>query len=208
VVTGPAPRTQSRDEFLANSAIKYWSDGLHALAANAPALDILGLDDGSMIELTTELTAGARRGEIQRLIAEDLAKLGGSSVERLDTLLEKAGFFAASHINRFVSTLGFDRIPEEARPTAPNGNGDDVVPVFARTPERSNCDDLGSEKETFAYLGLSEWMYAFHQLVRDNVLAGEGLVIDVAENERLKAILAAIDASVGKGAGGDGRAPA
>jgi hypothetical protein len=199
---------QSREDFLAHSAIKYWADGLHALAANGPALDMLGLDEGSMSELATELTAAVRRGEIQHAIAEDLAKLGGSSIERSDMLLDKAGFFAASHINRFVSTLGFDRMPEDARPKAPDGNGDNVVPVFARQPERSNCDDLGRERDNFAYLGLSEWMYAFHQLVRDNVLAGEGLTINVAENERLKGILSAIDASVAGSAGEAGRASA
>jgi hypothetical protein len=205
---GTAPRMQSREDFLAHSAIKYWADGLHALAANGPALDMLGLDEGSMSELATELTAAARRGEIQHAIAEDLAKLGGSSIERSDMLLEKAGFFAASHINRFVSTLGFDRVPEDARPKAPDGNGDNVVPVFARQPDKSNCDDLGRERANFAYLGLSEWMYAFHQLVRDNVLAGEGLVINVAENERLKGILSAIDASVAGSAGEAGRTSA
>ncbi|WP_284284140.1 virulence factor SrfC family protein [Mesorhizobium amorphae] len=68
----------------------------------------------SASELVAELTAAARRSGLEERIAADLAKLSGSSVERSNILLEKAGYLATSHINRFASTLGFDAMPENS----------------------------------------------------------------------------------------------
>ncbi|MFB9984759.1 virulence factor SrfC family protein [Mesorhizobium kowhaii] len=184
-----------REAYLARSAIRHWTDGLFALARNDNALQAIGLGQESANELVAELTAAARRSGIEERIAGDLARLSGSSVERSDILLEKAGFLATSHINRFVSTLGFDAMPENKRPMAPDGTENGEVRVFARRPSVSDCDGLGVERRNFSYLALSEWMYAFHQVVIDNVLSGEGITINVEENERLRAILEALDAS-------------
>ena len=71
-----------------------------------------------------------------------------------------------------------------------------MVTVFAKRPVRANCDELPRQRNGFAYLALSEWMYAFHQLVIDNVTSGEGFAVNVEQNERLRTILAALsDAS-------------
>ncbi|AZO45283.1 virulence factor SrfC family protein [Mesorhizobium sp. BR1-1-3] len=184
-----------RETYLARSAIRHWTDSLFALARNDNALQAIGLGQESASELVAELTAAARRSGLEARIAADLAKLSGSSVERSDVLLEKAGFLATSHINRFVSTLGFDAMPENKRPLAPDGTENGEVRVFARRPSVSDCDGLGVERRNFSYLALSEWMYAFHQAVTDNVLSGEGITINVEENERLRAILDVLDDS-------------
>ncbi|MER8629704.1 virulence factor SrfC family protein [Mesorhizobium opportunistum] len=184
-----------REAYLARSAIRHWTDGLFALARNDNALQAIGLGQESASELVAELTSAARRSGLEERIARDLAKLSGSSVERSDILLEKAGFLATSYINRFVSTLGFDAMPENKRPLAPDGTENGEVRVFARRPSVSDCDGLGVERRNFSYLALSEWMYAFHQVVTDNVLSGEGIIINVEENERLRAILDALDES-------------
>ncbi|MBZ9994116.1 virulence factor SrfC family protein [Mesorhizobium sp. BH1-1-4] len=185
-----------REAYLARSAIRHWTDSLFALARNDNALQVIGFGQESASELVAELTAAARRVGLEERIAGDLAKLSGSSVERSDILLEKAGFLATSHINRFVSTLGFDAMPENKRPLAPDGTENGEVRVFSRRPSVSDCDGLGVERRNFSYLALSEWMYAFHQVVTDNVLSGEGITINVEENERLKAILDTLDQSV------------
>lgn len=184
-----------REAYLARSAMRHWLDGLLALSRNDGALQAIGLTHKLASELVAELTAAARRTGVEEQITEDLSKLSGSSVERPDILLERAGFLATSRINRFVSTLGFEALPEEKRPMAPDGTDDGEVRVFARRTNVANCDGLGKDRRNFSYLALSEWMYAFNQLVTDNVLSGEGITVNVDENERLRTILETLNSS-------------
>ncbi|TPN15913.1 virulence factor SrfC-like protein [Mesorhizobium sp. B2-3-3] len=195
--SGPtvSQKALAREAYLARSAMRHWLDGLLALSRNDGALQAISITHKLAGELVAELAAAARRTGLEDQIAEDLAKLSGSSVERPDILLERAGFLATSRINRFVSTLGFETLPEDKRPTAPDGTEDGEIRVFARRPNVTNCDGLGKERRNFSYLALSEWMYAFNQLVTDNVLSGEGITVNVDENERLRAILEALGSS-------------
>ncbi|MGO8105575.1 virulence factor SrfC family protein, partial [Rhizobium leguminosarum] len=78
--------------------------------------------------------------------------------------------------------LGFDTVPDDKRPKAPDGTDDGMVTVFAKRPNNTNCDGLGRERSNFSYLSLSEWMYAFHQMVIDNVISGEGFTVNVEQN--------------------------
>lgn len=200
----PAPavsqRALTREAYLARSAVRHWLDGLQALARNDNALQILGLDEEVASELVTELAAGARRAGVEERIAQDLKTLSDNTIERPDVLLEKAGFLATTRINRFVGTLGFDAVPEDKRPKAPN-SADAEFPVFAKRPVASNCDGLGQERYDYRYDALSEWMYAFNQLVVDNVQSGEGVAVNPEENGLLGAILSLLDAAGGSGAG-------
>ena len=200
--TAPGPSVSqavlSREAYLARSAMEYWIDTLAALARGEGLNQISGLSGELATEMVSELTAAARRSGLEARIALEIARLGGGSVERHDTLLEKAGFYATSLINRFVNTLGFDVRPEAERPKAPQGDGQADVPVFARRAVVSNCDALPAERQHFAYTALSEWMYSFHQVVVDNALSGEGVTINIDANNRLKAILDGLDASLGR----------
>jgi len=204
-VTTPAvasapQKVLAKEAYLAKAAVGHWTENLYALTRNDEALQTMGLDADMAGELITELVAGARRSNLESRIAIDLEKLTGNAIERSDILLEKAGFFATSHINRFASTLGFDTVPEAKRPQAPDGTDGGMVTVFAKRQVRPNCDELPRERKGFAYLALSEWMYAFHQLVIDNVTSGEGFTVNVEQNERLRTIIASLgDASTQSG---------
>lgn len=194
-VSAAVPKSMPKEAYLARAAVGHWTENLFALTRNDEALQTMGLDAETAGELVTELIAGARRSELEGRIATDLQKLAGNAIERPDILLEKAGFFATSHINRFASTLGFDSVPEEKRPRAPDGTDDGMISVFAKRRPSTNCDGLPPERSNFAYLALSEWMYAFHQLVIDNVMSGEGFTINVEQNERLRTIIAGLGES-------------
>lgn len=205
-VSAVPQKAMVKEAYLARAAVGHWTENLYALTRNDEALQTMGLDSETVGELITELLAGARRSNLESRIATDLEKLTGSAIERSDILLEKAGFFATSHINRFASTLGFDALPENKRPQAPDGTDGGTVTVFANRAVFSNCDELPRERRGFTYLALSEWMYAFHQLVIDNVMSGEGFTVNVEQNERLRTIIAALgdpsatSAHSGKGA--------
>ncbi|TBY84589.1 virulence factor SrfC family protein [Rhizobium leguminosarum] len=186
-------RAMARETYLAKAAVGHWTENLLALLRNDEALNTMALDAETAGELVSELIAGARRSDLESRIAIDLERLAGNAIERPDILLEKAGFFATSHINRFASTLGFDTVPEEKRPKAPDGTDDGMVTVFAKRPNNTNCDGLARERSNFAYLSLSEWMYAFHQMVIDNVMSGEGFTVNVEQNERLRTIMTGLD---------------
>jgi len=191
--TAPSPsKGMVKETYLAKAAVGHWTENLFALTRNDEALQTMGLDAETASELVSELIAGARRSDLESRIAIDLGKLTGNAIERSDILLEKAGFFATSHINRFASTLGFDSLPEDKRPKAPDGTDDGTFAVFARRPAQANCDELPHDRRDFAYLALSEWMYAFHQLVIDNVMSGEGFTVNVEQNERLRTIIAGL----------------
>jgi len=194
----PAPavmkKVSAKESYLARVAVSHWTENLYAMVRNDEALKVVGLDHEMASELVSELVTGAQRCDLESRIAIDLEKLGGSPIERADILLEKAGFFATSHINRFVNTLGFDTLAENKRPEAPAGPDGSMVRVFARRPTLSNCDGLPKERRDFSYLALSEWMYAFHQMVTDNVTSGNGFTINVEQNERLRTIIVALDA--------------
>jgi hypothetical protein len=194
-VSSPAPLSKSmaRETYLAKAAVGHWTENLMALLRNDEALSTMALDAETAGELVAELIAGARRSDLETRIAVDLEKLAGNAIERTDILLEKAGFFATSHINRFASTLGFDAVPEDQRPKAPDGTDDGMITVFAKRQNNTNCDGLKQERSNFAYLSLSEWMYAFHQMVIDNVMSGEGFTVNVEQNERLRAIMSGLD---------------
>ncbi|MBY3432989.1 virulence factor SrfC-like protein [Rhizobium laguerreae] len=186
-------RAMARETYLAKAAVGHWTENLLALLRNDEALNTMALDAETAGELVSELIAGARRSDLESRIAIDLERLAGNAIERPDILLEKAGFFATSHINRFASTLGFDTVPEEKRPKAPDGTDDGMVTVFAKRPNNTNCDGLGRERSNFTYLSLSEWMYSFHQMVIDNVMSGEGFTVNVEQNERLRTIMTGLD---------------
>ncbi|MGL4198820.1 MAG: virulence factor SrfC family protein [Allorhizobium sp.] len=199
-VSSAPQKVMAKEAYLAKAAVGHWTENLYALTRNEEALQMMGLDADMAGELITELMAGARRANLESQIAIDLEKLTGNAIERSDILLEKAGFFATTHINRFASTLGFDAIPEAKRPQAPDGTEGGMVTVFAKRPVRPNCDELPRERNGFAYRALSEWMYAFHQLVVDNVTSGEGFTVNVEQNERLRTIIASLgDASAQRG---------
>lgn len=195
--SSPSPAVSSKaiakESYLARAAVGHWTENLRALLRNDDALQTMALDAETASELISELIVGARRSDLEKRIAIDLEKLTGSAIERSDILLEKAGFFATSHINRFASTLGFDSLPDDKRPRAPDGTDGGTVTVFARRHDNRNCDNLTPERSNFAYLALSEWMYAFHQMVIDNVMSGEGFTINVEQNERLRTILSGLD---------------
>jgi hypothetical protein len=191
-VSASPQKVLPKETYLARAAVGHWTENLYALTRNDEALQTMGLDADMAGELITELVAGARRSNLESRIAIDLEKLTGNAIERSDILLEKAGFFATSHINRFASTLGFDSVPEAKRPKAPDGTEGGMVTVFAKRTVRPNCDELPRERTGFAYLALSEWMYAFHQLVIDNVTSGEGFTVNVEQNERLRTIISAL----------------
>lgn len=200
VVSSAPQKVMAKEAYLAKAAVGHWTENLYALTRNDEALQTMGLDADMAGELVTELVTGARRSNLESRIAIDLEKLTGNAIERSDILLEKAGFFATSHINRFASTLGFDAMPEAKRPQAPDGTDGGMVTVFAKRQVRTNCDELPRERKGFAYLALSEWMYAFHQLVIDNVTSGEGFTVNVEQNERLRTIIASLgDASTQSG---------
>jgi hypothetical protein len=191
-ITSAPQKALAKETYLARAAVGHWTENLFALTRNDEALQTMGLDAETAGELVTELVAGARRSNLESCIAIDLEKLTGNAIERSDILLEKAGFFATSHINRFASTLGFESLPESKRPKAPDGTDGGLVTVFASRPSQANCDELPHEKRGFSYLALSEWMYSFHQLVIDNVTSGEGFTVNVEQNERLRMIIAGL----------------
>jgi hypothetical protein len=100
--------------------------------------------------------------------------------------LLKPVMIAERAINDFVTWMGFDRMPVEARPKA----GREGRSIFVRPP--APADDMPRLSETpIAYDAAFyvDWAVAFVRLVEDNVRGAGGAMVDEKSNARLGSLL-------------------
>jgi len=88
-------------------------------------------------------------------------------------------------INDFVTRLGFDAMPPDARPRA----GRDQPPVFTRPAAAEETPALSETPLPYDQTFYVDWAVSFVRLVEDNVRGAGGALIDVAANARLGALV-------------------
>ncbi|OLS45231.1 hypothetical protein BV509_13365, partial [Rhodovulum sulfidophilum] len=125
------------ETFQAESAVEVWIEGLKRFREDVETVGHFGLSPGSVATLSAELTHALRRiGVVDRARAQLKAMAFGLTV---DKQAEPAAIVCAEHINRFVSVLGTDALPEaqRARVELPEGGS---RPVFAPRPGADDAD--------------------------------------------------------------------
>jgi hypothetical protein len=181
----------STNRNLAQSGVGYWID---VMRSNAET-DVLGQyfsgDNKLAMELVGEYSNAARRLGLDASVREMMDRISGNLAEEMDMTIEKSAFACSSIINRFVTRLNFDQLPEAARPRAPTADGRSLA-VFAERKAANGAREISLEPSNQQYDALSEWMYAFHQMVEDNAKSIDGLDINIEQNLKLGSILSQV----------------
>ncbi|UPY38940.1 virulence factor SrfC family protein [Sediminicoccus sp. KRV36] len=186
----PAPREQARDlaEVFAEAALAHWHEGLHALASREDLEPLFGLTREALASLTGQLGAASRRVGLRARIAQAI-RGSASYHEKVGERLLKPVMIAERMINDFVYWLDMDKLKPEARPTAGRPT---PRPVFTRPPAAEQWPDLAERAQPFERDFYVDWAVSYRRLVEENARVASGMVGDVALNEKLGRILAAL----------------
>ncbi len=174
-----APVARTREQLLAEASLKHWMQRLHKTPANARLCHRLHLEATTLAELTSELIAGARRRALADQVAAAVRRF--TYIERSNPA--KPALLAATLINRYVARLGFDQDPPERRPKVEDGP--QARPVFAPREIAHDARALGPEPLPYTDGFITDWVFAFVQLVRDNATDNQGQAVDLEQNLRL-----------------------
>jgi hypothetical protein len=175
-------------DLFAGAAVAEWLQGVHRLAARSDTAELFRVEADAMAILVAQIAAAARRLRLRQRIAAQM-RAGAAYNESLGTRLLRPVMIAERAINDFVTWLGFDVVPPEARPRA----GRDQRIIFARPP--APPDDMPAlEEMPLAYDATFyvDWAVAFVRLVEDNVRGAGGAMVDEKANARLGALLAGL----------------
>ncbi|TDX33621.1 virulence factor SrfC family protein [Rhodovulum visakhapatnamense] len=180
-------RTMTAETFQAESAVEVWIEGLKRFREDVETVGHFGLSPGSVATLSAELTHALRRiGVVDRARAQLKAMAFGLTV---DKQAEPAAIVCAEHINRFVSVLGTDALPEaqRARVELPEGGS---RPVFAPRPGAEDADGLPPEPRPTAEETWTDWVFALDAMFVANAKDTDAGTVNIAQNLRLGEILA------------------
>jgi hypothetical protein len=187
------------EAFQAETAAEVWIDGLKAFQDSPDLLARTGFDEVAANHLVGELIHGLRRtGVLDRLMAQLRAIGFGQTMDRQAL---PASVVCAETINRFVATLGTDRLPPEARPAVALADGT-TRPVFAERAAADTADGLSETPRPLAAEVWTDWVHALEALFVDNARDGLGARVDVAQNLRLGRILAGLGRGAADAASG------
>lgn len=147
-------------------------------------------------EIVSELAGAAQRLGLSESIAQELRRFAFH--DGADRAIIRNAVVGARQINGFVAKLGFDKIPEANRPTAPTSDGQQC-PVFKAEPFVSSSITLPETPVLPEDAYLEDWGFAFMQFVDDNASSSEGQTINREQNRALGQILSLVDADTDEG---------
>jgi len=138
-----------------------------------------------------ELIALARRADIEGAIAADLRAL--ATIERAEQSTVKLALIAAARLSRLAGTLGFTLFPPAGeRPPILDEAGDRLA--FAPRAIAFDARSITQAPAPFAHTYATDWFHGFYRVVEDNAKSASGVTIDLAQNARIGAILAGLQA--------------
>ncbi len=190
---GGAMIARTREELLAEAALKHWMERLHRVPHNARLSHSLHLESTSLAELTSELIGGSKRRQVAHQVSAAVRRF--TYIERSNPA--KPALLAATLINRFVAQLGFDRDPLEQRPQV--ADGELSRPVFAPRPVCHDGSGLGAEPLPYTDTYITDWVFALVQLVRDNATQSQGQTVDLEQNLRIGQLVKGLQGGAGHG---------
>ena len=177
------PRDQA--DLFAEAAVAEWLQNMHRFAARTDSPELFRMDRDAIAMLVGQLAAAARRLKLREAIAERMRTEAAYNESMANRLL-KPVMIAERAINDFVTWLGFQNLPVDARPKA----GREGRSIFLRPA--APLDDMPRLSETpVAYDATFyvDWAVAFVRLVEDNVRGAGGAMVDEKSNARLGGLL-------------------
>lgn len=171
-------------DLFAETAIIEWLEGLQRFANRPDGPTLFRLDHDASAILIAQLAAGARRLRLRESIAERM-RVGATYHQGLADRLLKPVMIAERMINDFVTWMGFNLMPPDARPKA----GRDQRIVFTRAPAAEDIPVLSETPLAYDAAFYVDWAVSFVRLVEDNVRDTGGVTVDIATNARLGSLL-------------------
>ena len=171
-------------DLFAETAIIEWLEGLQRFANRPDGPTLFRLDHDASAILIAQLAAGARRLRLRESIAERM-RAGATYHQGLADRLLQPVMIAERMINDFVTWMGFNLMPPDARPKA----GRDQRIVFTRAPAAEDIPVLSETPLAYDAAFYVDWAVGFVRLVEDNVRDTGGVTVDIATNARLGSLL-------------------
>ncbi len=181
------PPGERRVERYAAAVMEGWIDEMRQTAADEALLRRLQVDGGTLSNLVTELAQAAERLKLGQSIRERLRQTKG--VPKQPRHAMSSGALAAGEaINRFVASLGFERVAPAQRPKTQDAAGQER-PIFTRTVASGEVPSLPAEPQRYDDQIAVDWMAGFLKLVEENAATLEGAQLDIEQNARLGRLL-------------------
>ncbi|GJE40771.1 virulence factor SrfC family protein [Methylobacterium persicinum] len=180
-----------RERALARAAVAAWIGFLRRTIEDEGFARRYGVSLTVMEVVVGELIALARRADIEGAIAADLRAL--ATIERAEQSTVKLALIAATRLNRLAGSLGFTLVPPAGeRPPILDEAGDRLA--FAPRAIAFDARSITQAPAPFAHTYATDWFHGFYRVVEDNAKSASGVTIDLAQNARIGAILAGLQA--------------
>jgi hypothetical protein len=181
-----------RERGVARAALAAWIERLRGAFENETHARLLGVSSDVLKDLVAEIFDLINRAGLETRMASDLSRL--MAIERPEESSAKIALIASIHMNRLLCDLGFSLVPRDQRPKVEDGNGGRVA--FDSRPIVFDARGIGTIPKPFATTYATDWFHGFYQVVEDNVTSEKGIRVDLAQNERLKTILDALEVNM------------
>ncbi len=183
-------RTMTSEEFQANTAIDIWIEHLSQLREDTDRLSALSMTPEAAAELVRELVHGFRRIEI----AEDIKSLLKSIDYGLtvDKQAPPAAIVCAEAINRFVFTLGAEKMSDKDRPVIDLGGGS-TRKAFAPHTTSDTASDLPQEQRAATEAYWTDWVYTLEALFVGNAKDGDTGEINIEQNMAIGRVVGGLE---------------
>uniref|UniRef100_UPI00399C3BB9 virulence factor SrfC family protein n=1 Tax=Roseovarius halophilus (ex Wu et al. 2025) TaxID=3376060 RepID=UPI00399C3BB9 len=190
VRSGGGIRTMSPEEFQAGTAVDIWVEQLNDLRDDAERLRAFNLTPAAASDLISEMIHGLRRLDV---IGDMRARLKAIDYGMtVDKQAPPAAIVCAECINRFVHTLGADRLAEGDRPAVALPEGGER-PVFAPRPEADSAMTLPADPRPSAEETWTDWVYALDTLFTGNARDTDAGEINIEQNLALGRVLGGLE---------------
>ena len=181
-----------RESRYADAIMAYWLERLRNLPMTPPMCRWFGLPESAAEGLVGELTAGARRLDLQQALVRRLREARGVR-KRLGESIGKPALLAAESVNAYVAWLGFDPGLPGTRPTM--GSGKTARAVFEPPPAALGRPALAEQPARHDLVFFDDWCSAFRALVEANAMDEGGQLVDLEQNRRLGELLERLQAA-------------
>lgn len=183
-------QTMTSEEFQANTAIDIWIEHLTQFREDTDRLAAFSMTPETAANLTRELVHGFRRVNI----ANDM-KVMLKSIDyglTVDKQAPPAAIVCAETINRFVYTLGAERMSDKDRPDVALNDGASRK-AFAQRDASDTAFDLPQDQRAAAEEFWTDWVYTLEALFVGNAKDGDAGEINIEQNMAIGRVVGGLE---------------
>jgi hypothetical protein len=184
--------TSDLGDHYANAAVEHWVGSIRSLANNPRVCQHFRLTETTMSNLVDELIAGSVRLDLRKRVARGIRPTITPQARFKDRVV-KSALLAADEIGAFVFWLGYDEVLPAQRPAQ---RATPQVRIF-QEPTPVDFPQLEEQPSSFDERFYGDWFTAYFDFVSKNADSIEGRLVDIEQNNRIGAIIAALNSNSG-----------